>query len=106
MPVAHRGQLGGVMAARVVPSPLELMTNRPPGNVAHYLPRTKRRSTGGRKDVGTRMNLMNGASLLLVSNRPAVRVFLENLGQSATPPFVVHPVPAAVDALAAHAAEV
>ena len=52
------------------------------------------------------MNLMNRASLLLVSNRPAVRVFLENLGQRATPPFLVHPVPTGVDALTAHPEDV
>src|SRR5947209_5235344 len=49
-----------------------------------------------------RMQLMKRASLLLVTNRPAVRVFLENLGQSATPPVVVRPIPARVDTLAAH----
>src|SRR5436190_2516589 len=53
-----------------------------------------------------RMQLMNRSSLLLVTNRPAVRVFLENLGQSATPPFVVRPVPASLDALAAHSEHV
>jgi DNA-binding NarL/FixJ family response regulator len=52
------------------------------------------------------MKLMNRASLLLVTSRPAVRVFLENLGQRATPPFVVRPVPARVDAPAAHSEEV
>ena len=40
--------------------------------------------------------------LLLVTNRPAVHTFLENLGQSATPPVVVRPIPARVDTLAAH----
>jgi DNA-binding NarL/FixJ family response regulator len=48
------------------------------------------------------MQLMKRSSLLLVTNRPAVRIFLENLGQSATPPFVVRPVPTSVDTLAAH----
>jgi DNA-binding NarL/FixJ family response regulator len=52
------------------------------------------------------MELMKRSPLLLVTNRPAVRVFLENLGQSATPPFVVCPVPTSVDALAAHSEEV
>jgi DNA-binding NarL/FixJ family response regulator len=52
------------------------------------------------------MHLMKRSSLLLVTNRPAVRVFLENLGQSATLPFVVCAVPASVDALAAHSEEV
>jgi DNA-binding NarL/FixJ family response regulator len=52
------------------------------------------------------MHLMKRSSLLLVTSRPAVRVFLENLGQSAMPPFVVRPVPASADALGAHSGEV
>ena len=49
---------------------------------------------------------MKELSLLLVTSRPAVRVFFENLGQSATPPLVVHAVPAGVDTLAAHSGQV
>src|SRR5919202_59927 len=50
---------------------------------------------------------MSRASLLLlVTNRPAVQAFLENLGQSATPPVVVRPIPARVDTLAAHVEQV
>ena len=49
---------------------------------------------------------MKELSLLLVTSRPAVRVFFENLGQSATPPLVVHAVPGAVDTLAAHSGQV
>ena len=49
---------------------------------------------------------MKELSLLLVTSRPAVRVFFEHLGQRATPPLVVHAVPAGVDTLAAHAGQV
>jgi DNA-binding NarL/FixJ family response regulator len=52
------------------------------------------------------MQLMKRFSLLLVTNRPAVCIFLENLGQSATPPVVVRPVPARIDTLAAHSEQV
>ena len=52
------------------------------------------------------MPVMKQSSLLLVTNRPAVRIFLENLGQSATPPFAVRPVPTSVDVLAAHSEDV
>src|ERR671932_2121215 len=44
--------------------------------------------------------------LLLVTNRLAVQAFLENQGQSATPPVVVRPIPARVDTLAAHLTQV
>jgi len=52
------------------------------------------------------MQLMNRCPLLLASNRPAIRVFFENLAQSATPPFVVWSLPVRVDTLAAHREQV